>query len=86
MRVNPDPNVTLQILEQDAYTDNCIPNEDVMKYKPVRMKFFHYDKSTSKRKLLCHDGDAKTGVRLHFRVFSRIGFLSPPQFNFSPTS
>ena len=48
--------------EQKSYAINCEPNEDIMKYKPVRMTFFHYDKSTSKRKLLWHDGDAKTGV------------------------
>ena len=62
VRVNPDPNKTTQIMEQSIFTDHCIPNQDLMKYKPVRMTFFHYDKSTSKRKLLWHDGDLKTGV------------------------
>ena len=49
-------------MNQKSYTENCVPDEDIMKYKPVRMTFFHYDRSTSKRKLLWHDGDAKTGV------------------------
>ena len=92
VRVNPDPNITLQLREQDSYTEHCVPNEDVMKYKPVRMTFFHYDKSTSKRKLLWHDGDAKTGVSLHKFIsngrfiaemlfsnpkFSKLSFLLP---------
>ena len=51
-------------MDQDDYIANCKSDEDVMKYKPVRMTFFHYDKSTSKRKLLWHDGDAKTGVSI----------------------
>jgi hypothetical protein len=53
--------------EQKRYAINCKPDEDIMKYKPVRMTFFHYDKSTSKRKLLWHDGDAKTGVGFKIR-------------------
>ena len=51
-------------MDQDDYIANCKSDDDVMKYKPVRMTFFHYDKSTSKRKLLWHDGDAKTGVSI----------------------
>lgn len=62
VRVNPDPNNTDQLMNQKSYAQNCVPDEDIMKYKPVRMTFFHYDVSTSKRKLLWHDGDAKTGV------------------------
>ena len=62
VRVNPDPKKTDQLMNQKSYTENCVPDEDIMKYKPVRMTFFHYDRSTSKRKLLWHDGDAKTGV------------------------
>ena len=62
VRVNPDPNITTQETDQLKYTENCIPNEDIMKYKPVRMTFYHYDKSTSRRKLLWHDSDAKEGV------------------------
>ena len=63
--MNPDPKKTDQLMNQKSYTENCVPDEDIMKYKPVRMTFFHYDRSTSKRKLLWHDGDAKTGVNLH---------------------
>ena len=62
VRVNPDPNITSQETDQLKYIENCIPNEDIMKYKPVRMTFYHYDKSTSRRKLLWHDSDAKEGV------------------------
>ena len=75
--MNPDPMKSNQIMNQKSYTENCVPDEDVMKYKPVRMTFFHYDRSTSKRKLLWHDGDAKTGVSdiyIYFlcRVFESI--------------
>ena len=56
-------------MNQKSYTENCVPDEDIMKYKPVRMTFFHYDRSTSKRKLLWHDGDAKTGVNWKYLLY-----------------
>ena len=56
--VSRDPNK----LEQDA--SGCKLDHDKMRYNPISMKFYHFDKQTALRKLLWHDDDLDTNIEV----------------------
>lgn len=61
IRVNPDPKTDNMTKRFDQ---DCAINQDAMKYSPVKLRFYHNDFMTSKRKLLWFESDLKTNVRL----------------------
>ena len=50
----------------DADLADCKINKNEMKYNPIRVKFTHVDKQTSKRKLLWHEDDLQTKIEYRF--------------------
>ena len=40
----------------------CVADTDKMKYKPIRLKFYHFDRQSSLRKILWHEDDLITEV------------------------
>ena len=42
----------------------CELDHEAMRYDPIRIRFYHYDTQTSLRKLLWHDDDLDTNVRI----------------------
>ncbi|XP_059078438.1 uncharacterized protein LOC131876911 [Tigriopus californicus] len=61
IRVNPDPNTDNMTKRFDT---DCAIDEDAMKYSPVKLRFYHTDFMTSKRKLLWFDNELKTNIEL----------------------
>jgi hypothetical protein len=41
---------------------NCVVDPALMKYNPIRLKLWHYDTTTSLRKILWHEDDIITNV------------------------
>jgi uncharacterized protein with ParB-like and HNH nuclease domain len=57
MTVNPNPKGDLT-----QNFSGCNLDSDLMKYNPIRVKFYHYDNQTSLRKLLWHEDELQTNV------------------------
>ena len=59
MTVNPNPkgDLTLNL-------SGCSLDPEVMKYRPIRVRLYHYDNQTSLRKLLWHENELQTNVSL----------------------
>ena len=43
--------------------NGCELDYEAMRYHPIKIRFYHYDKQTALRKLLWHEDDLDTNVR-----------------------
>ena len=67
IRVNPDPvNITDRNARPsfaDELAQKCVVDTVALKYSPIYLRFYHYDRTTARRKLLWHDGELQSNVR-----------------------
>ena len=65
IKVVADPNYFVNPDFDEAYenTTLCEIDTDKMKYNPVRIRFYHLDRTTSLRKLLWHENEMVSDVR-----------------------
>ena len=70
VKVSPDPDyavntnfyVALENMTIETDGEGCQIDRDQMKYDPVRIRFYHLDKTSSLRKLLWHESEHRSDV------------------------
>ena len=64
IKVNPDPDYFANPTFDELNETLCVIDQEQMKYEPVKIRFYHLDGSTSLRKLLWHENELVSDVRL----------------------
>ena len=78
IKVAPDPRKYDKEMSENL--NGCELDYEAMRYHPIKIRFYHYDKQTALRKLLWHEDDLDTNVRMKifFKsfIFSRLCIFS----------
>ena len=61
IKVAPDPRKYDKEISENL--NRCELDYEAMRYHPIKIRFYHYDKQTALRKLLWHEDDLDTNVR-----------------------
>ena len=61
IKVAPDPRKYDKEISENL--NGCELDYEAMRYHPIKIRFYHYDKQTALRKLLWHEDDLDTNVR-----------------------